>query len=79
MAATTLDFEAPASEERLQAVVAKLRERNFTVEVVDRGDDVKPMVLGLLPDGALVHSGKSKTLEDAGVTQELMDTERWSR
>jgi hypothetical protein len=32
----------------------------------------------LLPEGAEAHSGKSKTLEDAGVSGELMRSGRYS-
>jgi len=33
-------------------------------------------VMSRIPDGAQVHSGKSKTLEDAGVFKELMESDR---
>jgi D-aminopeptidase len=39
-----------------------MRERNIEVVVVDDGDQARKVVLERLPEGAEVHSGKSKTL-----------------
>jgi LUD domain len=75
--AGTVDFARPASETELEAVAARLRERNFEVVIVQSSADVKAAVLGRIPEGATVHSGKSKTLEDAGLFKELMESERY--
>ncbi len=64
-------FSSAASEETIQRVAAKLRERNIEVVVVDDGDQARQAVLERIPEGAEVHSGKSKTLEDAGIFQAL--------
>ena len=77
MTAGTVDFTTPASETELQAAVARLRDRNFDVVVVQSSVDVKAAVLQRIPEGATVHSGKSKTLEDSGVFKELMESERF--
>src|SRR5262249_14922573 len=45
--------------------------------VVDDAAAAKEVVLGGIPEGAEVHSGKSKTLEDAGIYSELMDSGRY--
>ena len=72
---STVDFAAPASQSVLDALAAKLRERNFEVVIVQDGEEAKAEVLKRIPDGAVVHSGKSKTLEDTGVFKELMENE----
>jgi len=77
MTASTIEFAKPASEATLSAVAARLRERNFEVVIVDRADDAKAAALKLIPEGAEVHSGKSKTLEDTGIFQELMESGRY--
>lgn len=77
MTAGTVDFARPASETELQAVAARLRERNFDVVIVQSSGDVKTAVMERIPENATVHSGKSKTLEDAGVFKELMESERY--
>lgn len=66
-------FTTPATEETLQHVVAKLHERNIEAVIVDSGDDARKLVLERLPKGAEVHSGKSKTLQEAGITDLVQD------
>ncbi len=77
MAMRTADFAAPATEGELEALAGRLRERNFEVVIVQDAADAKSEVFKRLPDGASVHSGKSKTLEDAGVFEELMKSDRY--
>lgn len=60
-------FTAVASEETLQQVAARIRERNIEVVIVDDGDEARREVLERVPKGAEVYSGKSKTLQDAGI------------
>ena len=75
---TKLDiFSTPASEEILQRVVAKLRGRNIEGIVVDNGDDARKLVLEWLLKGAEVHSGKSKTLQDAGIFDLIQDPNQY--
>jgi len=66
-------FSTPASEETLLRVVAKLRERNIEGMIVDNGDDARKLVQERLPKGAEVHSGKSKTLQEAGIFDLIQD------
>jgi YkgG family uncharacterized protein len=73
----TIEFGKPASEATLAAVADRLRERNFEVVIVDTAADAKAAALQRIPEGAEVHSGKSKTLEDTGIFQELMESGRY--
>ena len=57
------DFEIPASEEMLQKVANRIRERNIEVLIVNNGEEARQAGLERLPKGAQVHSGKSKTLQ----------------
>ncbi len=77
MSGTTTDFARPASEASLDALAERLRERNFEVVIVGTAADAKAAVLDRIPVGAEVHSGKSKTLEDIGVFQEMMEGDRY--
>ena len=77
MAITTTDFTAPASEAELGALAGRLRERNFEVVIVQNAAEAKAEVFKRIPEGASVHSGKSKTLEDAGVFQKLINSDRY--
>jgi hypothetical protein len=74
---TKVDFTAPATEAELKALAERLRERNFEVLIVRDAEEAKAAVLKRIPEGASVHSGKSKTLEDAGIFDELMNSDRF--
>ena len=74
---TTVDFAVPASEAELEALAEKLRASNFEVVIVQDGAEAKAEVLKRIPEGAQVHSGKSKTLEDAGLFKEFMEGDRF--
>jgi LUD domain len=71
------EFTSTASEGTLQRVVAKLQERNIEGVVVDNGDDARKLVLEKLPKGAEVHSGKSKTLQEAGIFDLIQDPDQF--
>jgi hypothetical protein len=58
-------------------VAAALRSHNIEAIDVDTADEARRTLLGLIPDGAEVHSGKSKTLEDVGLFSELIESGRY--
>jgi hypothetical protein len=61
----------------LERVAETLRSHNIEVIVVDTGDEARGVVLGMIPEGAEVHSGKSKTLEDIGLYAEVAESGRY--
>jgi hypothetical protein len=63
--------------DRVEHVASVLRSHNIEAIVVETGDEARNVVLGLIPDGAQVHSGKSKTLEDSGIYAELVESGRY--
>lgn len=67
MTQTQEAYTTPASEETVQKVAQRIREHNIEVIVVDDGDEARKVALDMLPEGAEVHSGRSKTLMDAGI------------
>jgi hypothetical protein len=77
MVMTATDFTAPASEADLEMLAANLRTRNFEVVVVQTGAEAKSEVLRRIPDGARIHSGRSKTLEDIGLFDTLMGSDEY--
>jgi LUD domain len=75
---TGQNFSNPATELLLQRVADRIRERNFTVLIVNNGDEARQAVLELIPQGSEVHSGKSKTLQDSGIFDALMDPNQYT-
>lgn len=75
------DFTTVASEERVQRTAAALRENNIEALIVDTAEDARRAVLERIPDGAEVHSGASKTLQETGIQAELEASPRvtWLR
>ena len=72
------EFSKAASEGTIQRVADKLRERNMEVIVVDDGDAARQLVLDRLSPDEEVHSGKSKTLEEAGILKALQEPGRYT-
>ena len=70
-------MDGTAVTDRLGHVAEALRSHNIEAIVVDTGAEAKDIVLGLVPEGAEVHSGKSKTLEDVGLYAEFMESGRY--
>jgi hypothetical protein len=71
------DYAAPASERALAKVTAALLAHNIDARVVDSGEEARRLVLELVPEGAEVHSGKSKTLQDVDVFGEIFESVRY--
>lgn len=61
----------------VERVAAALRAHNIETLIVDAGEEAKATVLAMLPDGAELHWGKSKTLEDIGLAAELAQSGRF--
>lgn len=77
-AASSLAGKAsPAPEATLQRVAEALRRNNLDARVVDSGEEARRLVLELVPEGAEVHSAKSKTLQDLGLFSELFESGRY--
>jgi acyl-CoA hydrolase len=62
-------------EVRLARVASILESRNIDAIVVDDATAARDVVLGLLPESGEVHWGKSKTLDDLGITTHLLASE----
>jgi hypothetical protein len=69
--------QAGSPDDRIERVAAALRSHNIDTIVVDSADEARKVVLEMIPVGAEVHSGKSKTLEDVGLFAELIDSGRY--
>ena len=76
-ASTSRHFDSPADETRTQRTAAALEANGFTVRRAADGAEAKRIVLDLIPDGAQVHQGASATLDDAGITAEVVESGRF--
>ncbi len=71
------DFRSPAQEAIIQKVAEALRANHIVTHVVDTREDARRLVLELVPEGSEVHSGKSKTLADTELFQEMFESGRY--
>ena len=72
------DFVEQATNATLEKVAERMRERNIDVLVVNNGEEARQVALDLLPQGAEVHSGKSKTLQNIGIFDAIMDPNQYN-
>src|SRR5947207_1071183 len=63
--------------DRVEAVAEAMRSHGMEALVVDTAADARAAVLSMVPEGAEVHSGKSKTIEDLGLFAEFMESGRY--
>jgi hypothetical protein len=61
------DFKSAASPQSIDLVAAALTANNIEAIVVDTPEQARERVLELVPEGAEVHAGTSRTLEDLGL------------
>jgi hypothetical protein len=75
------EFSAPASQARIERTADALRANNIEALVVDDAAAAKRAVLERLPNGAEVHGGASKTLQQIGIQAALEGSTRvtWLR
>jgi YkgG family uncharacterized protein len=59
-----------------QALLDALAKRGFTPVHARSGAEARDLVLGMLPDGALVAHGSSTTLQQIGLVEALQSTSR---
>ena len=77
MAIQPATHQVAAPEDVIERAAKALRANNIEVVVVDTGAEAREAVLARVPEGSEVHSGKSKTLEDIGVYDDLHELGRF--
>ena len=70
-------FGELADDATIQRTVEALRAKGYAVHVADDGDEARRIILGILPEGAEVGQGASRTLEVIGVTHEIEESGRY--
>jgi len=70
-------FGRPASDEAIERTADALRAKGYAVHVVETGEEARKIVADLLPEGAEVGQGASKTLELTGITEDIEESGRF--
>ena len=72
-----LAYARAADRPHLERTAAAQSARGFRVTVADSGAHAREIVLGLLPEGAEVHSALSETLRELGITEAIEASGRY--
>lgn len=70
-------FTEPASAELLERVAAALREKKFSVEILDDAAAARARVKELIPEGATVFTAASETLRLSGIDDDINTSGRY--
>ena len=70
-------FGIQADEDQVQRAAAALEANGFRVLRATNAAEARRIVLDLIPEGANVHHGASKTLDVTGITEELETSGRY--
>jgi hypothetical protein len=71
-------WNTPASDQAIQATIAALKEHNINAEVVSSEEEAKKRVFELIPEGSEVMNNTSVTLDQIGVTKELLESGKYN-
>jgi hypothetical protein len=71
------DFGVLASDEQIATTLEALNANHIQTVVVESAEEARQYVLGLLPDGAEVHTGASRTLDQIGLIAEIEESGRY--
>ena len=73
-----MDYATLASKESIEKTIAALKKRNIEALVVDTKEQALEKIKELIPVGASVHNGSSRTLDQIGLIEYLKgDTHGW--
>ena len=76
-AVATRSFADRADDATIERTATGLRAKGYAVHVVEDRDEARRVILDILPEGAEVGQGASRTLEVIGVTKELEESGRY--
>jgi hypothetical protein len=75
----TRQFGTVAADARVERATIALEANGITVLRASNGAEAKRIVLGLIADGAQVHHGASKTLQETGILEALEKSDRYEQ
>ncbi len=67
------DFGAPAPHEVIERTADALRARGYEVRIAQERDQARELALELIPNGSDVHQASSKTVDELGIGEALVE------
>jgi hypothetical protein len=78
LAESRTDFAAPASDETIERTAQALRARGYEVRIADDREQARELALELIPDGSDVNQASSRTVDDLGIGDALVEREEYT-
>lgn len=75
--APTSTFATPATDAVVETTAAALRARGFEVLVAEDRTQARDLVLGLIPAGSEVNQASSKTVDELGIGEALVERDEY--
>jgi L-lactate utilization protein LutC len=72
------NWNKPASDEVINKTIEALKANNINAEVVETEEAAKKKVFELIPEGAEVMNNTSVTLEQTGISKELLESGKYN-
>jgi L-lactate utilization protein LutC len=70
---TVSDFAAPASDEAVERTAEALRARGYEVRIAEDREQAREFALELIPAGSEVNQASSKTVDELGIGEALVE------
>jgi hypothetical protein len=77
LAPTTADFAAPATDDVVETTAAALRARGFEVRIAEDRAQALDLALGLIPTGSEVNQASSRTVDELGIGDAIVEREEY--
>lgn len=74
----SLDFGAPASDEVIERTAQALRARGYEVRIAEDREQAREAVLSLIPAGSEVNQASSRTVDELGIGEALVEREEFT-
>ena len=83
MSAITLErptsgYATPATDAAVETTAAALRARGFEVRIAEDRAQARELALSLIPAGSVVHQASSRTVDELGIGQALVDLDAFT-
>jgi L-lactate utilization protein LutC len=72
------DFGAPASDEVIERTAQALRARGYEVRIAEDREQARELALELIPDGSEVNQASSRTVDELGISDALVERDEYT-
>ena len=73
----TSSFATPATDEVVETTATALRARGFEVRIAEDHAQARDLVLGLIPNGSEVNQASSRTVDELGIGEAIIERDEY--